>query len=576
MTFRRRTYPEILDNMLTALIGGVAAEAHPYPPPERNPPRHYLRKSAPQALISVFGSRGGQSFQFRKDRDVKLLADGALQWEAEGMRPDPGTMVEVNYTVQSGPASLTDIHTGSVVRTMAETMALEMARLEAQLESVYKAGFIDTASGSSLDQVVALLGIKRVPTGRPMGDLTFTRAAGANGTITILAGTRIITPDGNISYETTQTATMAATQTAISIEARDLEANEGLPADSLTVLPVPILGIASVTNPAPTAIANRGETDPQLRERAKTILHGSERATLGALHRVLAEQGFEADIEEFTEKPGQIRIFPHADNLTGDQHQRLQQALKEAAPAGIEVLIGDPIQPKAVDLELVLTTDKNLAESLVQNVHRAVEDKISAFFEAVPTSEDASLNKLAATLLAIDGVDDARPAKAYFQGENTLLLDREAGVIKLANTPNKLGTLTLIDANLPSRLDIVVTVFNQAQPADPKQIRASVTTLLTDVTAATTPLPADATPEAQTANQTARSLDFTRLLRATPLPGMDPNTVTGADLAPDYAVEFVITQSTGLTHTVSDGGPAYVASDFERLALRDVETREGT
>ena len=33
MTFRRRDFPEVLDNLLTEVVGGVAAEAQPFPPP---------------------------------------------------------------------------------------------------------------------------------------------------------------------------------------------------------------------------------------------------------------------------------------------------------------------------------------------------------------------------------------------------------------------------------------------------------------------------------------------------------------------------------------------------------------
>jgi hypothetical protein len=45
-----------------------------------------------------------------------------------------------------------------VLRTLAESVALEIARLYAQLDAVYDAAFIDT-TGSALDKVVALLGI---------------------------------------------------------------------------------------------------------------------------------------------------------------------------------------------------------------------------------------------------------------------------------------------------------------------------------------------------------------------------------------------------------------------------------
>src|ERR1051325_7839551 len=43
----------------------------------------------------------------------------------------------------------------------------------------------------------------------------------------------------------------------------------------------------SVTNPAPTTLTAQSETDEQLRTRARNFLHGSERATLGAIHHAI-------------------------------------------------------------------------------------------------------------------------------------------------------------------------------------------------------------------------------------------------------------------------------------------------
>lgn len=53
------------------------------------------------------------------------------------------------------------------------------------------------------------------------------------------------------------------------------------------MLAVPIAGVAAVTNPAPTSLSARDETDAELRTRAKNFLHGSERATLGALRQAI-------------------------------------------------------------------------------------------------------------------------------------------------------------------------------------------------------------------------------------------------------------------------------------------------
>ena len=98
--------------------------------------------------------------------------------------------------------------------------------LYAQLQAVYESAFVDTATGSSLDNVVALLGIERVRGGRPAGEVEFTRAPGSPGEITIPAGTRVATADGNVEYETTETVAMAQGQGTIRVVARDLEPND--------------------------------------------------------------------------------------------------------------------------------------------------------------------------------------------------------------------------------------------------------------------------------------------------------------------------------------------------------------
>ena len=158
MSFRRRDYPEVLDNLLTALVGGVSAEPHPFPPPgDEAAPRHLLDAPPARLLVSVFGERNGLPHRFRADTDLELSRDGtAVLWRQGGARPDAGTLVHVNYLRRDDPATLTDLEVGGVARTLVEAVGREMARLYAQLEAVYDAGFLDSATGSALDKVVAL------------------------------------------------------------------------------------------------------------------------------------------------------------------------------------------------------------------------------------------------------------------------------------------------------------------------------------------------------------------------------------------------------------------------------------
>ncbi|HAY08587.1 MAG TPA: hypothetical protein DCY18_01400, partial [Thauera sp.] len=237
MSFRRKTYPEVAESLLNRLLGGVSGEAHPYPPAKaaREPYRHALERPPVDRITAVWGAHNGETYRFAADADYALSADGAeLEWRPGGARPDEGTAFEVHYLPRQREMRVNDLYPGSVVRTLMEAVALETAGLYAQMETVYRAGFLDTASGGALDHVVGLLGIRRVRAGRNSGELRFTRARNTAGEITIPAGTRVATADGAIEYETTADLTLVDGQAAAKVAARDLvAANDALGADSL-------------------------------------------------------------------------------------------------------------------------------------------------------------------------------------------------------------------------------------------------------------------------------------------------------------------------------------------------------
>ncbi|MBI9093059.1 MAG: hypothetical protein JEZ12_27930 [Desulfobacterium sp.] len=84
MSFRRRNYSEVMDNLLTSLVKGVSAEEHPFPS-SNAPYVHSLERSPAVDIIAVYGSRNGQSHAFVKGKDYALSADGTqLQWMEEG------------------------------------------------------------------------------------------------------------------------------------------------------------------------------------------------------------------------------------------------------------------------------------------------------------------------------------------------------------------------------------------------------------------------------------------------------------------------------------------------------------
>lgn len=589
MSFRRRTFPEVLESLLTSITKGVAAESHPFPPPgAAGPPfDHNLQQPPVREIVSIYGSLNGEPHLFRKGADYELQSDNqTLRWKAQGADlPDDGSLILINYYPQSAQPVLTDLFTGSIVRTLAETVGLEIARLNAQLEAVYNSAFIDTATGKALDNVVALLGIDRIQGGRAAGEVEFTRTQGSSGIINIPAGTRITTGDGNVEYETTESVTLAAAQGTIRVTARDLEANDPLAADALTILPVPIFGISAVTNPKPTAITTQDETDAELRARAKSFLHGSERATLGAIKGAISRQGISADVEEVANTPGRIEITPHAESLPPELQQRLLRAIEDARPAGVLVTLKGVQPPRKADLKLRITTAPELLEQDLRAVQKNLRAKIEDYFSRLSAKEPPSTNRLIGLALSIPQIQDVQILNATWtvDGTTVSILDLNAGQLKTEGFTIVLGDLQIADPNLPTKLNVVVTFPAGQNPADKPAIEAALSAALiyiNNLNATELATPADA------AEIEKRKLSYEKLLRVIPMPkkpGESLEAFDNAEVPPalpnegtiaPYEAKFIFTQQNNLSKILSKATDAsYALTPFERVSLAGVEVK---
>lgn len=590
MSFRRRTYPEVRDNVLTALIAGVAAEEHAYPPEgdASIPAVHRLKRSEPAQVISVYGSVAGQPYQFEAQRDFRVTEEGrAFEWTEKGQRPDEGSVVSVNYLPKSASPAITDLNVGSVVRTVSESFSLEVARLYAQLEAVQRSGFIDSATGRSLDHVVALLGIERIRGGRPAGEIELSRAPGGRGQIVIPAGTRVITVDGSVEYESVATAVMAPAQATVTVGVRDTEQNDPVEAGELTVLPVPIAGIASVSNPSATAVGSADETDEQLRTRAKSFLHGSERATVGAVRAAIERQGVSAEVVEPPGDAGLGRLvitLHAASGLTPEQEMRVRAAVEDSRPAGVRVEWAGIIAPRRVNLTMRLVTPAELVADDLRGVQKKVRDGVGAYFASLAARESASLSKLVSLAMSVPGVQDARITKATWETESGEedVLDAAAGVLRLQGAPTTLGELRIADPNLATRVNVVARypAVPATPPPDEAAIRAALSQALASISAMNeTEPPSSPSP----GDVRRRTLTFARLVSVTPLPGHEAITVEqfdeladGGPVTPNvapYTIEFVVSAENGVSRVLSAASAEakYGLTPLERLTLAGVQ-----
>ena len=233
MSFRRRSYPEVLDSLLTTIIGGVAAESIRSRRPTRRPPfRATLQQ--PPAVDARLRLRHARRPAAPLPQERRLHALGRRQQRSSGRPkgaeyPDAGTLVEVSYRPAGArggrqrPPRRQRRCARSRSRSRSRSPALRPARGRLRLR-VRRHGDRQRRSTTSsrCSASSACAAAARA------GEIEFTRARRQPGEITIPAGTRVVTADGSVEYETTETVTMREAQTTIRVVARDLEPNDPL------------------------------------------------------------------------------------------------------------------------------------------------------------------------------------------------------------------------------------------------------------------------------------------------------------------------------------------------------------
>ena len=451
MSYVAEPYAQFVDDLLTALTGGVAREQFVFvaeqAPFRLAPPGPVVRSS-----VRVFGQAAGAFARFRPDRDFVFTADSVIQWKAgadggpapDAVWPDEGTPFFVNYD-HTGPAGaaprLTDRNPGSVVRLLAESFAREYAVLSRQLESVYEAAFLETAGGRDLDQVVALVGLARRDRTFAVGTAVFSRSSPAPADIFIPAGTRLSTAEPPpVPFATTEDRVLRRGELSVEapIQAEVSGAAGVVPAQASIVIHRPILGIETVSKQA-TELRGADETDDALRARARRALETAGRATPGALLGALGSLPGVRDkdvrvAEDHLSRPGVVAVSVAAPLDTASAIQAV--ALIEATrPAGVRVLhnvdapppliASTPINPVddagvapagEADVEglylpvkvrvLLLPASPALSAADRAALKNAGRDVVRAFVQDAGIGEVLVYNRLIASLMSIDGVLD--------------------------------------------------------------------------------------------------------------------------------------------------------------------------
>src|SRR5215204_5145676 len=140
--YNKKRYIEIVDDILQHITRGQTSEKHLF----SNSNRIYKLESLPEnklvvGEIKVRGFLNGNPNTFEYDRDYKIKDTTSIEWNIsennysrDVNRPDENSIFEVSY-VFNNSSGLTDVNTGSVLRTIVEGISKEIESLYDEIES---------------------------------------------------------------------------------------------------------------------------------------------------------------------------------------------------------------------------------------------------------------------------------------------------------------------------------------------------------------------------------------------------------------------------------------------------------
>jgi len=183
---------------------------------------------------------------------------------------DPLTDLEALVAYYEGLTGVA-LQPSSVERLMLNAIAYRFSLTMATIQDAACQNLVDFARAPALDYLGIYVGVTRRAAGPASVAVEFTLISGHGG-VTIPAGTRIATTDGQVIFQTTAAINVGALSTTGtgSAEAQtDGASGNGYAIGALTSILDPQAYLVSVTNTAVTAGGNDAETDDALRVRIK-------------------------------------------------------------------------------------------------------------------------------------------------------------------------------------------------------------------------------------------------------------------------------------------------------------------
>jgi len=310
-----------------------------------------------------------------------------------------------------------DTNVGSVSRTLVETVGREISIMYEQMDAAYNAGFIDTAKGSALDMVVAILGVRRKSAQYATGSVTFSRRM-ANQDVTIPRGTRVSTVSSDPVevrvFETTVTATLGRANNELEIPVKAITPGKEGMADFETIVKLesPIIGIDRVLNKRPTSIGTERETDEELRARAKAVVLSAGKTTVESIRNsIISIPGVRGvTVNDMPDGvPGEIDVIVDGLDLAdveGSAFKTVTKAVERVRPAGIRVNIKSTTLVRTEITVFLNLTDIARTDEEMDLTLDSIRDSITNYILSLHSGDNIVRNKLVTALFGNENLEN--------------------------------------------------------------------------------------------------------------------------------------------------------------------------
>lgn len=357
------------------------------------------------------------------------LAYTASEWEA---------IVQANISAQFAEMGLDapDYTPDTVMGALSTVFSALLAEIDGYFEAGVAFTFDpNSATGSTLDALCALVGVSRQQATKASATVTLTGTAG----VVVPAGTLFQGGTSNLSarwvLDTPATIGGGGTVSAEieAVEAGYLTAAAG----TITTIATPVAGLASVTNPAAAVEGQATETDAALRLRRTQALSVPGGGSIGAMRSKLLELDYveaaavientantTATVAGFSLPPKSFAVQIAPSTLSTEQKEGVAEVIYLNAPAGIEIaalagaytvnITGGDGYTKTIYFSPASTLTVNVVATVtvkagytLADVTQGIKDAVTNYINSLGVGDTVYILQTLAAIASIAGVATA-------------------------------------------------------------------------------------------------------------------------------------------------------------------------